>query len=993
MSSSTSLTPNANRSRNDHRLAAEPDGVKGKALIVSNNIRQKAARLLVIAFVAVTTLHASPSRGQAADIKQRLEGVDLEGVDLEGVEQLRLSPNGELVAGLTKPYDNPAPMPGSFCLIKIWSVKKKQLVHKFRVPGAVYEAAFSPDSGTLVSADKTGNLGYTTKIRAWNLVDGSERQVGVFLGVSNKFCFSPDGNRLSAIQFPEYSFLNPLGEYTFKLNVWQVKERGWLSINIPNALGDHRATFPFRKWDGNPDSDERVQKSLERVTPVLRGFSPDGKQLICDFETGARTYDARSGSILQRPDICSVSLFKSMLMIAPQQAPANVKSLSIELMPGNKNIRLEKGADGWWRADMDETSDFKVDGKQFVSPAGDVETKEDILMLLGLKNDSSLADLSSLRHPLGVIKIDRNHSGLEFRLEEMKDGVQSTETLQAGKVRWTSTVVDSEELPAIQLPGSDAWKQLKSNAERTLWYEDSGNYYILQTYKTPRALPLDDIEKFRAFARRQASAMNGGLVEARYVQCNGRRTGYFIVKNTYQDLMGYRYIGRCVIPVEGGAYEVGMDALPIGITGKREAVLNIELGLLANLTMEEIPAEAPPTPGHPAHKPGDKRIKGIFKDPYDAKFDAAANYSPTDDAKFDTQFPKHPLSRVRDKLSKLIESVVINDEGAGVEATENSTRIAVSVLDQEHGGIYVLNAGGSEKEKQRLTKGNFDILPRWSPDGKQIAFLAMRKQDHELAAEHDLAFHWFLYVMDADGQNPRRVTKTPVGMIFQWSPDGTRFVFQSSWEDVNNKAKDGTVSSAIYVMRSDGTQQKRVTFGENNDSFPSWSPDGKQIAFCSNRHGNNDIFVMNAEGSDVRRLTSHEANDSAPIWSPDGKQIAFTSSREIGAAYTVNADGTGESFLAVSGRPVTWSSDGQSLLIENDGQLVLSSADGKNPKELILEGKSALDGEYSPDGKAVFYRSKVNETWTLMSVDIERLKKESIWSDSGKLLGFSVCPQ
>ncbi|MDB4676858.1 DPP IV N-terminal domain-containing protein, partial [bacterium] len=288
---------------------------------------------------------------------------------------------------------------------------------------------------------------------------------------------------------------------------------------------------------------------------------------------------------------------------------------------------------------------------------------------------------------------------------------------------------------------------------------------------------------------------------------------------------------------------------------------------------------------------------------------------------------------------------------------------------------------------------NFDILPRWSPDGKQIAFLAMRKQDHELAAEHDLAFHWFLYVMDADGQNPRRVTKTPVGMIFQWSPDGTRFVFQSSWEDVNNKAKDGTVSSAIYVMRSDGTQQKRVTFGENNDSFPSWSPDGKQIAFCSNRHGNNDIFVMNAEGSDVRRLTSHEANDSAPIWSPDGKQIAFTSSREIGAAYTVNADGTGESFLAVSGRPVTWSSDGQSLLIENDGQLVLSSADGKNPKELILEGKSALDGEYSPDGKAVFYRSKVNETWTLMSVDIERLKKESIWSDSGKLLGFSVCPQ
>lgn len=86
--------------------------------------------------------------------------------------------------------------------------------------------------------------------------------------------------------------------------------------------------------------------------------------------------------------------------------------------------------------------------------------------------------------------------------------------------------------------------------------------------------------------------------------------------------MGYRYIGRCLIPVDGGWYEVRMDALPFGPTGKREAFLNIKLNLLANPTMEKIPVEAPPTPGNPPHKPGDKRIKGIFKDPYDAKFDA-----------------------------------------------------------------------------------------------------------------------------------------------------------------------------------------------------------------------------------------------------------------------------------------------------------------------------------------------------------------------------------
>ncbi|MGI9442371.1 MAG: hypothetical protein ACR2N1_07875 [Rubripirellula sp.] len=327
--------------------------------------------------------------------------------------------------------------------------------------------------------------------------------------------------------------------------------------------------------------------------------------------------------------------------------------------------------------------------------------------------------------------------------------------------------------------------------------------------------------------------------------------------------------------------------------------------------------------------------------------------------------------------------------GAATDAKETSTRIAVSVLDKEHGGIYVLNADRSGK--QRLTTGRSDMLPRWSPDGKQIAFLALREQDHELATEHDLAFHWYLYVMDADGQNLRRVTKTPIGMIFQWSPDGTRFVFQSSCEDVYNKAKDGTASSAIYIMKSDGTKQKRLTPVENNSGFPSWSPNGKQIAFNSNRHGNQDIFVMNADGSDVRRLTGNEANDSVPTWSPDGKQIAFTSLHKSETACVVSADGTHESSLAVRGRPVAWSPDGQSLLIEDDGQLILTGADGRNPKELTQEGKSALDGEYSPDGKAVFYRSKVNGTWTLMSVDTEGASQKRIWSDSGKFLGFSVC--
>lgn len=401
---------------------------------MSNNVRLNASRLLLYATLVVGVLvQATPSRGQAADIRKQLEGVDL-----EGVQKIRLSPDGKLAAGLTKLYDNPGSMWGSFSLVRIWSVKKKRLLHKFRIRGAVYEAVFSPDGSTLVSADKTGNLGYTTTIRAWNLVDGSARPGGGFFwGLSDKFCFSPDGNRLAAIQFPEYSWLNALGEYAFKLIVWEVKESRGLIIRIPNALGDN--ILPFDTIDGKAWSDERTQKRISRVTPVLRGFSADGKQLICDFATGPRTYDARSGKILQRPDICSVGLFKSILMIAPQQVPADVKSLSIEITPRKKRIRLEQAADGWWWVGKDEKHGFKVDGKQFVSREGDVETSEEILMLLGLKDDSSLADLSLLKHPLGVIKITRGQTGLKFQLEEVKDGTESGATLQTGEVRWKRT--------------------------------------------------------------------------------------------------------------------------------------------------------------------------------------------------------------------------------------------------------------------------------------------------------------------------------------------------------------------------------------------------------------------------------------------------------------------------------------------------------------------------------------------------------------------------
>ena len=320
------------------------------------------------------------------------------------------------------------------------------------------------------------------------------------------------------------------------------------------------------------------------------------------------------------------------------------------------------------------------------------------------------------------------------------------------------------------------------------------------------------------------------------------------------------------------------------------------------------------------------------------------------------------------------------------------SRIAFSVQSEERSGIYIVNVDGSEQ--RRLTKGRYDILPRWSPDGKQIAFLSLRKQDHELAAEHDLAFHWFLYVMDADGKNEHRLTRAPIGMLYQWSPDGTQLVFESSFEDRRNMGKDGTVSSAIYVMKTDGTRQKRLTPIEGNDGFPTWSPDGKQISFCSNRDGNMDIFVMNSDGSGTKRLTDNPANDTNPIWSPDGKQIAFVSHRRRGggSVSVVRTDGAGESRLAVSGSPLAWSPDGKQLLVASDGQIGVVSADGRNKKQLTRESDQVLDGVFSPDGMGVFYRSKANGKWVIMAKGINGTNPKRISGDVGVVSAFSVWP-
>src|SRR5260370_566845 len=255
------------------------------------------------------------------------------------------------------------------------------------------------------------------------------------------------------------------------------------------------------------------------------------------------------------------------------------------------------------------------------------------------------------------------------------------------------------------------------------------------------------------------------------------------------------------------------------------------------------------------------------------------------------------------------------------QITPDGGRVAYVVVEidrksyEYHRSIWVTATEGGKP--RRYTAGDNDTTPRWSPDGRSLAFTrgpaGEVKPKTEEERDRGLGKPQ-LWLLPADGGEARQLTWARWGASDPvWSPDGAFIVYSSEvGEPDDPEAEDASLEAKrvpavrridrlwnrldgvgwIYERRShlfrisgEGGQPEQLTDGDWDDGSPAVSPEGRRIAFTSDRTAErwswpaNDIWLLDLASKQLMRLTDETVYAGPPAWSPDGRQMAVAASR------------------------------------------------------------------------------------------------------------------
>ncbi|MFA6231114.1 MAG: S9 family peptidase [Rhodanobacter sp.] len=363
-----------------------------------------------------------------------------------------------------------------------------------------------------------------------------------------------------------------------------------------------------------------------------------------------------------------------------------------------------------------------------------------------------------------------------------------------------------------------------------------------------------------------------------------------------------------------------------------------------------------------------------------------------------------------------VSEPALSRDGSAVVYTVSTANLK---SDQPQSDLWRVRYDGSERTQLTHTPDSDESLPQWSADGKFIAFLSDRKRDADTGEATTQ-----VWLMPADGGEARPVTNLPSGVRdFVWSPDGKQLAviaFDPEFPPGVSKPKNplpivtdrfqfkdddsgwlGSRHQHLYIVDIASGKATQLTTGKHDEQLPSWSPDGKLIAYVSKRGADPDrtldydiYLIAPHAGASERQLTTFPGSDldpywgTRPAWSPDSRRIAYLQSGEDKWIYyapwqlAVIDVASGKATLpAPIDRCFTrvhWSPDGRSILalVEQPEVTHLARIDlpGGKLTELTHGNRFDVDLDVSANGRIVVLGGDDTHPYDLAALDHGRLR-------------------